>query len=71
MGAFDRYKSGLKCPLRMKSAGSSHCGSTEMNPTTIHEDAGLIPGFAQCVGDPVLLWLWYRPAAVALIQPLG
>ena len=20
--------------------------------------------------DPVLLWLWYRPAAAALIQPL-
>ena len=21
--------------------------------------------------DPVLLWLWYRPAAAALIQPLA
>ena len=21
--------------------------------------------------DPVLLWLWYRPAAIALIQPLA
>ena len=24
----------------------------------------------KCGSDPVLLWLWYRPMAVALIQPL-
>ena len=24
-----------------------------------------------CVLDPVLLWLWYRPAAVAPIGPLA
>ena len=25
----------------------------------------------RCGADPVLLWLWYRPAATALIQPLA
>ena len=41
--------------------------------TRIHEDAGLTPGLAQWVEDPVWLWLWCRLAAAAAapIQPLA
>ena len=63
---------------------SSHCGTAETNPTSIHEDVGLIPGLAQgssvavscgvdgkCSLDPTFLWLWHKLAAVAPIQPLA
>ena len=41
------------------------------NPTDIREDVGLIPSLAQWIKDPVLLWLWCRQAAAALIGPLA
>ena len=59
--------------------GSSHCAVAETNT---NEDAGSDPwpcsGIAmssgvghRCGWDPVLLWLWCRPAAAAPIQPLA
>ena len=48
--------------------GSSRHGTAETNPTKNHEVVGLIPGLAQWVKDPVLLWC--RLAATAPLQRL-
>ena len=53
-----------------KQEGSSHCGSVVMNPTSNHEDEGLILGLIQWVRDP-MVWPWHRLASAALIQSLG
>ena len=41
-------------PLKNHNNRSSRCGAAETNPTRKHEVAGLMPGLAQWVGDPVL-----------------
>ena len=41
--------------LKIQLHRSSHCGLVEINATSIHETAGLIPGFAQWVKDLALL----------------
>ena len=45
---------GKQHALEEVPSGSSHCGSVVMNPASIHERAGSIPGQAQWVKDLAL-----------------
>ena len=42
------------------SIGSSCCGSEVTNPTSTHENTGLIPGLAHCLRIQHRSELWYR-----------
>ena len=64
--------------------GNSCCGSAVMNPTSVYKEVDSTPGLAQwvkdlallvscgvghrCGSDPMLLWLWCRWVATALIS---
>ena len=53
---FEESKANIGIPLiRNLYFRSSHRGSSVMNPTSIHEDTGLIPGLAHWVKDLALL----------------
>ena len=45
---------GLTRPVKKEKPGSPHHGRVVTNPTSIHEDVGLIPDLDQWVKDPVL-----------------
>ena len=73
--------------IKMQISGSSHCGSTVTNLTSIHEkrvwSLALLNGLriqhchelcgvaCRCSSGPTLQCLWCRPAATVQIQPLA
>ena len=61
----------LKIRKQTTSFKSGGHGAAETNPTRNHEVAVSIIGLTQQVKDPVLLSLWCRTAATALIGPLA
>ena len=64
------YVSHFICKKHQES-GAPVVAQGVRNPTSIHEDVSFIPGLAQWIKDPALLWLWCRPAATAPIRPIA
>ena len=56
--------------IRKRKIRSSHRCSALMNPTSIYEDAGLIPALAQWIKDPMLLWAVVQVVDAARIWAL-
>ena len=65
LNAFLTYKINYFVDNKGLFSGGSHRGSMVTNPTSTHEDMGLIPGLAQGVKDPVL------PQAVVWVADLS
>ena len=60
-----------RCNVDKSFAGIPFVAQCITNPTSIHEDVGLIPGLTQWVKDAEFLWLWCRLAAEVSIHPLA
>jgi len=54
LGRKDSFPLTVPPESRIPRMGGSHYGSTVTNLTSVHEDAGSIPGPAQWVKDPAL-----------------